>query len=500
MMNFSIYCSICLESFTSISDISTTPCGHVFHTGCITKWLTENSNCSHCRKPCKIQQIIKLYFSESPIVLEENITLNDLEQKRLKLEHEKLLMKKDWSKIEWNLKGLLNNANKQIEDLEKKVSEANGQIKDIEKEFNDRRKEFNEQKLAKLENERMKASLNNANKQIKDLEKEVNEANRQFKDLEKEFNGQRKEFNYQKMMNFEWSKTEWNLKGSLYNANKQIKDLEKEVSQANGKIKDLEKEVNLGNGKIKDLEIESNDRRKEFNEQKLTKLENERNLKKSIDEANKRIKDLEKKVNDIKKSAKIALDLKVGPAEHGVKRPCIIPCNSKYLDSPPSLKRNKANEGIKNLDDQNVDDKTKSGLESKAGGAVKRKWKDYPIDIKDEEENIENVIVDIYDIFHATLASLNHGIKSANVLYANCQDLLEYLSILSTLPKNANYEVHALKLDTWLTILQSMNINGYINQELTDNQVREMKIDFYDASNALKKFRNSKSKEKQHGC
>ena len=500
MMNFSIYCSICLESFTSISDISTTPCGHVFHTGCITKWLNKNSNCSHCRKPCKIQQIIKLYFSESPIVLEENITLNDLEQKRLKLEHEKLLMKKDWSKIEWNLKGLLNNANKQIEDLEKKVSEANGQIKDIEKEFNDRRKEFNEQKLAKLENERMKASLNNANKQIKDLEKEVNEANRQFKDLEKEFNGRRKEFNYQKMMNFEWSKTEWNLKGSLYNANKQIKDLEKEVSQANGKIKDLEKEVNLGNGKIKDLEIESNDRRKEFNEQKLTKLENERNLKKSIDEANKRIKDLEKKVNDIKKSAKIALDLKVGPAEHGVKRPCIIPCNSKYLDSPPSLKRNKANEGIKNLDDQNVDDKTKSGLESKAGGAVKRKCKDYPIDIKDEEENIESVIVDIYDIFHATLASLNHGIKSANVLYANCQDLLEYLSILSTLPKNANYEVHALKLDTWLTILQSMNINGYINQELTDNQVREMKIDFYDASNALKKFRNSKSKEKQHGC
>ena len=499
MMNFSIYCSICLESFTSISDISTTPCGHVFHTGCITKWLNENSNCSHCRKPCKIQQIIKLYFSESPIVLEENITLNDLEQKRLKLEHEKLLMKTDWSKIEWNLKGLLNNANKQIKDLEKKVSEANGQIKDIEKEFNDRRKEFNEQKLAKLENERMKASLNNANKQIKDLEKEVNEANRQFKDLEKEFNDQRKKFNYQKMMNFEWSKTEWNLKGSLYNANKQIKDLEKEVNQANGKIKDLEKEVNLGNGKIKDLEIERNDRRKEFNDQKLTKLENERNLKKSIDEANKRIKDLEKKVNDIKKSAKIALDLKVGPAEHGVKRPCITPCHSKYLDPPPSQKRNKANEGIEDLD-QNMVDKTKSGLESKAGGAVKRKCKDYPIDIKDEEENIENVIVDIYDIFHATLASLNHGIKSANVLYANCQDLLEYLSILSTLPKNANYEVHALKLDTWLTILQSMNINGYINQELTDNQVREMKVDFYNASNALKKFRNSKSKEKQHGC
>ena len=269
MMNFS--CSTCLESFTPLCDISTTPCGHVFHTGCITKWLNKNRNCSQCRKHCIIQQIIKLYFSESQSGLDENITLNELEQKRLKLEdksqrfdqelsamkklvddksieisqtnqkcnkleHEKLLMKKDWSKTEWNLKGQLNIANKQIKDLEKEVIEANGQIKDIEKEFNDRRKEFNDQKLTKLENERMKASLNNANKQIKDLEKEVNEVNGQIKDLEKEFN----------------------------------------------------------------------DRRKEFNDEKLTKLENERNLKKSIDEANKRIKDLEKEVEDQKWVTKTA--------------------------------------------------------------------------------------------------------------------------------------------------------------------------------------------------
>ena len=272
------------------------------------------------------------------------------------------------------------------------------------------------------------------------------------------------------------------MKGSLKNANKQIKDLEKEVNEANGQIKDLEKEFN--------------DRRKEFNDQKLTKLENERNLKKSIDEANKRIKDLEKEVNDIKKSTKIILDSKAGPAEHGVKRPCITPCNSKYLDPPPSLKRNKGNEGIKDLDDQNMLDKSKSGLESKASGTVNRKRKDYPINIKDEEENIGKVIVDVLDIFHATLARLRIGTKSANVLYSTCNDLWEYLTILSTLPSNANYEAHALKLDTWLTLLQKMNIN----HELSDNQVREMNIDFYNASNALKKFQNSKSKEKQHGC
>ena len=415
MMNFS--CSTCLESFTSICDISTTPCGHVFHTGCITRWLTDNSNCSQCRKPCKIQQVIKLYFSESQSALEDNITLNDLEQRNLKLVELSQKCEQELLKLE---------------------------IK----------KQNCEQKLTTMKTNVSHWSI------------EITQANQKCKKLEHE----------KLLMKRDWSKTEWNLKGLLNNANKQVKDLEKKVSEANGQINDIEKEFN--------------DQRKEFNDLKLMKLETERNLKKSINEANKRIKDLEKEVNDIKQSTKIILDLKEQPAEHGVISPCIIPCKPKYLD-----KTNKANKGIKDLDDQ-----IKSGLESKAGGAVKRKCKDYPINIKDEEENIENVIVDIYDIFHATLASLNHGIKSANVLYANCQDLLEYLSILSTLPKNANYEVHALKLDTWLTILQSMNINGYINQELTDNQVREMKIDFYDASNALKKFRNSKSKEKQHGC
>ena len=84
MMN--IACSTCLESFTSGSDISATPCGHVFHTSCITRWLTRNNDCSQCRKDCDIRQIIKLYFSESQSALEEQITINDLEQKCLKLE------------------------------------------------------------------------------------------------------------------------------------------------------------------------------------------------------------------------------------------------------------------------------------------------------------------------------------------------------------------------------------------------------------------------------
>ena len=130
MMN--IACSTCLESFTSGCDISTTPCGHVFHTGCLTRWLNVNTDCPQCRKGCEIRQIIKLFFTESQSAIEENITKNELERLELELkektqkwisniseleteltqanqkcnnlEREKLLMKLDWSKTEWNLK------------------------------------------------------------------------------------------------------------------------------------------------------------------------------------------------------------------------------------------------------------------------------------------------------------------------------------------------------------------------------------------------------------
>ena len=150
MMN--IACSTCLESFTSGCDISTTPCGHVFHTGCITRWLDGNSNCSQCRKDCEISQIIKLYFSESQSALEEQITVDELEDQRLQMEEklllssrevaelkkniiqktidtnrshqnqirllrEKSLLKLNHSKVEWNLKTKLKKAKK--DDAEK---------------------------------------------------------------------------------------------------------------------------------------------------------------------------------------------------------------------------------------------------------------------------------------------------------------------------------------------------------------------------------------------
>ena len=82
-----IACSICLESFTRNCDISTVPCGHVFHYNCIFKWIGNgNKHCSQCQKTCLIEQIIKLFFSENKESVESaHNAQHELENENLKL-------------------------------------------------------------------------------------------------------------------------------------------------------------------------------------------------------------------------------------------------------------------------------------------------------------------------------------------------------------------------------------------------------------------------------
>ena len=58
-----ISCSICIEPFKSNCAVSTTKCGHVFHTKCITFWFQNaQNNCPKCRQLCRKNDFIKTYF------------------------------------------------------------------------------------------------------------------------------------------------------------------------------------------------------------------------------------------------------------------------------------------------------------------------------------------------------------------------------------------------------------------------------------------------------
>ena len=61
-----IVCSTCLERFTPNCDISSTMCGHIFHTICIKTWIKKgHKSCPQCRQHCTPRKIHKIYFSET---------------------------------------------------------------------------------------------------------------------------------------------------------------------------------------------------------------------------------------------------------------------------------------------------------------------------------------------------------------------------------------------------------------------------------------------------
>ncbi|EAT43256.1 AAEL005288-PA [Aedes aegypti] len=42
-------CSICMDPMTMMSSVRNLQCGHQFHSGCISNWLMNSSNCPLCR-------------------------------------------------------------------------------------------------------------------------------------------------------------------------------------------------------------------------------------------------------------------------------------------------------------------------------------------------------------------------------------------------------------------------------------------------------------------
>merc|ERR1712080_414553 len=64
IMNIS--CPICLEIFTQNCEVSSTPCGHLFHSHCLTRSIETTNTCPQCRKSCAQQvQVHRVYLSSA---------------------------------------------------------------------------------------------------------------------------------------------------------------------------------------------------------------------------------------------------------------------------------------------------------------------------------------------------------------------------------------------------------------------------------------------------
>ena len=83
IVRMNVNCSTCLELLTPSADLSSAPCGHIFHSHCIIQWLeTGKSNCPQCRAKCVEKQLRRVFFTEAAsIILDSQSNVNTLQDR-----------------------------------------------------------------------------------------------------------------------------------------------------------------------------------------------------------------------------------------------------------------------------------------------------------------------------------------------------------------------------------------------------------------------------------
>ena len=175
LRNMNTACSSCLELFTSRSNISTTPCGHVFHTECITKWLQDRQkNCAQCRKSCTVNQIVKLYFSEGD---PENNLVAELIEENIKLKNE------------------ANSTKSENLILQTDIHEANSKIRKLQTKANSEKSENlrlqTETDAVKSENVRLQSEIDSSNSENLSLLDEIDKTKSEHMKIQTKANAQK---------------------------------------------------------------------------------------------------------------------------------------------------------------------------------------------------------------------------------------------------------------------------------------------------------------------
>ncbi|CAI9095789.1 OLC1v1031804C1 [Oldenlandia corymbosa var. corymbosa] len=102
-------CPICMDSWTATGEhqVCCLPCGHLFGTSCLKRWLNQRggwrSKCPQCRSLCKVSDIRLLYASRI-VAVDDDHDKQELQKKVQSLESRcAYLEKKDseWCRKEW---------------------------------------------------------------------------------------------------------------------------------------------------------------------------------------------------------------------------------------------------------------------------------------------------------------------------------------------------------------------------------------------------------------
>uniref|UniRef100_A0A914Z6V4 RING-type domain-containing protein n=1 Tax=Panagrolaimus superbus TaxID=310955 RepID=A0A914Z6V4_9BILA len=124
-------CIICLEIINS-NFITLKTCGHVFHDGCLQHWLTMSKFCPLCRIKTKENQMLKLFFEETPMV----------DAPKLIKENHKLIAKLEEKDT------VIETLKAEIDVLQKQLEELKTEKEEYEKNFQTEKRKLKRKKKA----------------------------------------------------------------------------------------------------------------------------------------------------------------------------------------------------------------------------------------------------------------------------------------------------------------------------------------------------------------
>jgi len=233
-----VQCSTCLELITPGDDLTSTPCGHVFHMACVVQWFENKKNCPQCRHSANERNLRKIYLAEV-----DGETTEDADSIQIKLDSAQFQLRcKETERSKFAEK------NRELEDVLKKQKEE----------------------IKTLENSRLKAkgqadSLKNQNRVLMEERFRYEEARKEAEELrhklesqksvELAIRGQEGELNKFLHERGAFDTKTRDLATLVVMLKQKMADVKKERTAAQSKLAEMSREHGMDKKKVKELEL-----------------------------------------------------------------------------------------------------------------------------------------------------------------------------------------------------------------------------------------------------
>jgi len=234
-----VQCSTCLELLTPGDDLTSTPCGHVFHMACVVQWFETKKNCPQCRHTANERTLRKIFLAETDgeAVADADSLQNQLESAQFQLRCKETERSRIAGRNK-ELEELLKNQKEEIKDLERKRLKLKDSVDSLK----------NQNRVLQEE----KYKYEEARKAAEDLRLKLEN----FKSVEIAIRGQEGELNKFLHERGAFDSKTRDLATLVVMLKQKMVDVKKERTAAENKVKEASRENGIDKRKVRELEVQ----------------------------------------------------------------------------------------------------------------------------------------------------------------------------------------------------------------------------------------------------